>query len=167
MLLEDCPQKKLFAYFRENISKGELVQMDQSDQWSVVFSYPSVVIDCQKDQLKFIKPVFVQYLLAVENLASRFDLFINNINSLTRNMLLGVGDKIDVIVEQYAIPAAAVVRYKGKLPRKRGIIFGIEILVSHSANILLSLVIYVRTCKNLYKHTQFSFTFPLFLQIGK
>ena len=51
MLSEDCPQKKLFAYFRENISKGELVQLDQFDQWSVVFSYPSVVIDCQKDQL--------------------------------------------------------------------------------------------------------------------
>ena len=143
MILEDCPQKKLFAYFRENISKGELVQMDQSDQWSVVFSYPSVVIDCQKDQLKFIKPVFVQYLLAVENLASRFNLFINNINLLTRNILLGVGDKVDVTMEQYAIPAAAVVRYKGNLPRKRGIIFGIEILVSHSANILLSLAIYV------------------------
>ena len=138
MLLEDCPQKKLFAYFRGNINKGELVQIDESYQWSIVFSNPPVFIDCQRDQLKFVKPIFIKYLLAVENLASRFNLFINNLNSLMRNMLLGVGDKIDVTMEQYAIPTSAVVRYKGKLPRKLGIVFGIEILVSQSVNILTS-----------------------------
>ena len=104
--------------------------MDQSKQWMIAYSKPPVFIDCHGDQLKSVKPVFVEYLLAVENLASRFNLFINNINSLTRNILLGVGDKIDVTMEQYAIPAAAVVRYKGKLPPKHGILFGIEILVS-------------------------------------
>ena len=137
MLLEDCPQKKLFAYFRESISKGELVQMDQSNQYSVAFSYHPVFIDCSRDQLKVIKPVFIRYLLGVENLASRFNLLVNNLDSLTRNMLLCVGDKIDVTMEQYAIPTAAVIRYKGKLPRKHGIVFGVEILVSHSVNILM------------------------------
>ena len=133
MLLEDCPQKKLFAYFRGNISKGELVQMGKPDQWMVAYSDPPVIIDCLEDQLKYVKPIFVQCLLAVENLASRFDLFINNINSLTRDVLLDVGDKVDVKMEQYTIPANAVVRYKGNLPGKSGIVFGIEILVSHNA----------------------------------
>ena len=131
MLLEDCPPKKRFAYFRENICKGELVQIDQSEQWMIAYSNPPVFIDCHSDQLKFINKAFVEYLLAVENLASRFNLFINNINSLTRNISLGVGDKVDVIMEKYAIPATAVVRYKGKLPTKHGILFGIEILVSY------------------------------------
>ena len=133
MLLEDCPQKKLFAYFRGNISKGVLIQIAESDQWMVAYSDPPVFIDCLEDQLKVVKPMFVQYLLAVENLASRFNLFINNINSLTRNVLLNVGDKVDVTMEQYTIPATAVIRYKGNLPGKSGIVFGIEILVSHSA----------------------------------
>ena len=130
ILSEDCPPKKMLAYFRENICKGELVQMDQSKQWMIAYSNPPVFINCHSDQLKYVKPVFVEYLLAVENLASRFNLFINNINSLARNILLDVGDKVDVIMEQYAIPAAAVIRYKGKLPTKHGMLFGIEILVS-------------------------------------
>ena len=133
MLSEDCPQKKLFAYFRENINKGELVEMAISNQWMIAYSDPPVFIDCLEDQLKVVKPMFVQYLLAVENLASRFNLFINNINLLTRNVLLDVGDKVDVTMEQYKIPATAVIRYKGNLPGKSGIVFGIEILVSHSA----------------------------------
>ena len=133
MLSKDCPRKELFAYFRENIHKGELVQLAKSDQWMVAYSNPPVFIDCQKDQLKFVKPMFVQYLLAVENLSSRFNLFINNLNSLTRNMLLDVGDKVDVIMDQYTIPPTAVIKYKGNLPGKSGIVFGIKILVSHSA----------------------------------
>ena len=137
MLSEDCPQKKFFAYFRESISKGELMEPDQSNykQWIIAYSNPPVIIDCEIDQLKFVKPVFVEYLLAVENLASRLNLFVNNLDSLTRNILLGVGDKVDVTMEQYAIPTTAVVRYKGKLPTKHGIVFGIEILVSYSASI--------------------------------
>ena len=135
MLSEDCPQKKLLAYFRGNISKGELIQMDQSKQWMIAYSNTPVFPDCQIDQLKFVKPEFVEYLLAVENLASRFNIFINNLDSLTRNILLGVGDKVDVIMKQYAIPTAAIVKYKGKLPTKHGILFGIEILVSFSASL--------------------------------
>ena len=137
MLSEDRPQKKLFAYFRESINKGELMKLDQSNykQWIIAYSNPPVIIDCQIDQLKFVKPVFVEYLLAVENLTSRFNLFVNNLDSLTRNILLDVRDKVDVTMEQYAIPIAAVVRYKGKLPKKHGAVFGIEILVSYNASI--------------------------------
>ena len=130
MLLEDCPQKKTFAYFRGHISKGELVQMTTSDKWIVAYSDPPVLIDCRMDQLKFVKPLFVQYLLAVENLVSRYNIFINYSNTLAKNVLLDVGDKVDVILEHQIIPTAAVVRYKGDLPRKSGTFFGIEILVS-------------------------------------
>ena len=130
MLLEDCPQKRSFAYFRGNVHKGELIQLDKSDQWMVAYSNPPVFIDCHIDQLKIVKPSFVQYLVAVKNLASRFNLFTNNFNSFTKNVSLDVGDKVDVTVDQHAIPIAAIVRYKGNLPGETGIKFGIEILVS-------------------------------------
>ena len=151
MLSEDCPRKELFAYFRENIRKGELVQMAKSNQWMVAYSNPPVLIDCQKYQLKFVKPMFVEYLLAVENLLSRFNLFINNLNSLTRNMLLDVGDEVDVTMEQYTIPATAVIKYKGNLPGKSGIVFGIKILVSHSACTQIKYLNLV--CIYVYLHT--------------
>ena len=130
MLLEDCPQKRSFAYFRENVHKGELIQFDKSDLWMVAYSNPPVFIDCHMDQLKIVKSTYVQYLVAVESLASRFNLFTNNFNSFTKNVLLNVGDKVDVTVSQHTIPAAAIVRYRGNLPGKRGINFDIEILVS-------------------------------------
>ena len=133
MLLEDSSYKKTFAYFRGRISKGELVKMHKSNQWIVAYSNPPIFIDCQKDQLKIVNPKFTPYLLAVENLYSRYDLFINKLDSLTKYMLLNVGGKVDVILEQYPVPSSAVVRYKGELPTKKGVFFGVEILVSQYA----------------------------------
>ena len=130
MLLEDCPQKRSFASFRQNVHKGELVQLYKSDLWMVAYSSPPVLIDCDVNQLKPVKSTFVLYLVAVENLASRFNLFINDFNSFKKNVLLDVGGKVDVTVDQHTIPVAAIVRYKGNLPGKSGIKFGIEILVS-------------------------------------
>ena len=132
MLLEDCSYKKTFAYFRGRISKGELVKM-LFNQWIVAYSIPPIFIDCQKDQLKNVNPKFTPYLLAVENLYSRYDLFINKLNSLAKCMLLNVGDKVDVMLEQCVVPASAVIRYKGQIPRKKGIFFGVELLVSQYA----------------------------------
>ena len=130
MLLEDSPSTKTFAYFRGQISKGELVQCTKSKQWTVAYSSPPIFINCQMDQLKIVDTRCVPYLLAVENLFSRYNLFINNQNHLMKCILLNVGDKVDLILQQHIVPSAAIVRYKGELPRKKGIFFGVEILVS-------------------------------------
>ena len=130
ILLEDCSQKRSFAYFRGNVCKGELVQINKANQWMVAFSNPPVLIDCYMNQLKIVRSPFVQYLVAVENLASRLNLFTKNFDSFAKNISLNVGDRVDVTIDQHTVPVAAIVRYKGSLPRKRGIKFGIEILVS-------------------------------------
>ena len=130
MLIEDSYQKKSFANLRGRVSKGGLVQRTKPNQWKVVYSDPPIFIDFQKNQAKIVKPKFVSYLLAIETLISRYTFFINKQDSLIKCMLLNVGDEVDVILEQHAIPSAAIVKYKGELPRKRGIFFGVEILVS-------------------------------------
>ena len=129
MLMEDSLQKKSLANLRGRVSKGELVQMTKPNQWMVVYSDPPIFVDFQRNQAKIVKPKFVSYLLAIQSLISRYTFFINKQDSLIKCMLLNVGDKVDVL-EQHAIPSAAIVRYKGELPRKRGIFFGVEILVS-------------------------------------
>ena len=130
MLLKDSLQNKAFAYFRERISKGELIQKNKYNKWIVTNSEPSIFVDCQEDQVKIMNPLFVLYLLAVENLHSRYNLFINEFNSLENSVFLNVGDKVDVLIQQQVIPTAGTVKYKGNLPGKSGIFFGIEILVS-------------------------------------
>ena len=130
MLLEDSLLKRSLATLWGRISKGELLQMTKLDQWIVVYSDPPIFVDIQRNQAKTVKQKFVPYLLAIENVISRYNLFINKQDSLIKCILLNVGDKVDVILEQHDIPSAAVVRYKGELPRKKGIFFGVEILVS-------------------------------------
>ena len=130
ILLEDSPPKKTFAYLRERISKGELVIMTKSDQCIVAYSNTLTFVDCQKDQVKAVNPTCIPYLLAVANSISRYNVYINKQDLLKKCVLLNVGDKVHVILEQYAIPSTAVIKYKGKLSRKRGIFFGVEILVS-------------------------------------
>ena len=129
MLLEDSPPKKTFSYFRQHISKGELLQI-KYNQWIVAYSDPPVFVDCQWMQRKTVDPKFIPYLFAVQSLTFRHDLFVNRLNSLMKFVLLNVGDKIDVILEQNVVPSAAIIRYKGELPTKMGIFFGVEILVS-------------------------------------
>ena len=126
MLLEDGPYKK--AYFRRQLSKGELI--DMTYQWIVACSDPPVLVDCQKHQLRIVDHQFIPYLFAVNDLSIRHDLFINSLISLASNMLLNVGDRVDVFLEQHAIPSPAIVKYKGNLSKKNGIFFGVEILVS-------------------------------------
>lgn len=130
MLLEDSPRKKTFTYFRGHISRGELVRMTRSYQWIVAYSQPPIFIDCQEHQVKVVNPQLVPYLLAVDNLISRHNLYINKLDSLRKYALLNIGDKIDVMLELNAIPSAAIIRYKGSLPSKNGIFFGVELLVS-------------------------------------
>ena len=132
MLLEDCPQKVAFASFKEHVCKGELIEKNEYNQWIVAYSELLISADCQEDQVKIVEPLFVPFLLAVKDLNSRYNLFINELNSLEKNVLLNVGDKVDVLIEQQAIPTAGIVKYKGNLPGKNGIFFGIEILVSQS-----------------------------------
>ena len=130
MLLEDSLRKRSLATLWGRISKGELLQMTKLDEWIVVYSDPPIFVDIQRNQAKTVKQKFVPYLLAIENVISRYNLFINKQDSLIKCILLNVGDNVDVILEQHDIPSAAVVRYKGELPRKKGIFFGVEILVS-------------------------------------
>ena len=149
MLLEDSSYKrKSRRRVRVRVTRGELVQTTKSDQWIIAYSNPPIFIDCQKDEVKTVNRRFVPYLLAVENLISRYDLFINKLNSLAKCVLLKVGDRIDVILEQYAVPSSAIVRYKGELPRKKGIFFGVEILVRKSVYITLVKYVatYIRSC---------------------
>ena len=116
--------------FREHVSKGELLDNYEMNYWIVAYSEPPIFVDCQENQVKTVNPVFVPYLLAVKNLDSRYNLFINDLKSLENNILLNVGDKVDVLMEQQVIPTAGIVKYKGSLPGKIGIFFGIEIMVS-------------------------------------
>ena len=132
MLLKDCLQKRAFAKFRERVSKGELIEINRPNHWIVAYSEPLISVGCQEDQVKIVKPLFVPFLLAVKDLDSRYNLFINECNSLEKNVSLNIGDKVDVLMEQQAIPTAGIVKYKGNLPGKNGIFFGIEILVSQS-----------------------------------
>ena len=131
MLLEDCRQKRAFAVFRERVSKGELLELHSNNQWIVIYSEPPIFVDFEENQVTNVEYLLTPYLLAVENLNSRYNLFINKFNLLKNNALLKVGDKVDVLMEQQVIPTAGIVKYKGGLPGKYGIFFGIEILVSH------------------------------------
>ena len=131
MLLQDSSEKKrLFSLFSKRISKGELIQMTEFGQWIVAYSKPPIVVNCRTDQVKNMDPVFFPYLLAIESLNSRYNLFVNELSSLSKNILLKAGDKVDVMMEQEVIPTTGVVRYIGNLPRKKGDYFGIEIMVS-------------------------------------
>ena len=130
MLLQDCPSKKILGYFREYISKGELIRATKSYQWMIADSSPPVIVDCQWDQLQLVDRPFIPYLLAVENLSSRHNLFIKNRNYLTKCVMLNPDDKVDVMLEKCDIPSTAVIKYKGELPNKKGIYFGVEVLVS-------------------------------------
>ena len=76
MLLEDSFQKKIFTQFRRHMIKKE----SYSSQCIVAFSYPHIVVDYQKNQLK----KFIPYLLAIENLASRHDMFVKKLTLLTK-----------------------------------------------------------------------------------
>ena len=132
MLLEDSLQiKRGFAIFSKHIRKGELIQIDDLGQWVVLNSVPPIFLECQEDQRRHVYSEFVLYLLAVENLDSRYNLLINEHNSLENNVSLKVGDKVDVIMEQQIIPTSGLVRYIGDLSGKKGTFFGIEIMVSH------------------------------------
>ena len=148
MLLKDSPQKKKnFAVFSKRTRKGELMQKTGSDQWIVAYSEPPVYVDCQNDQVKFINTLYVPYLLAVKNLEIRYNLFTNEQDSLTYSVLLNVGDKVDVMMDQQVIPTSGIVRYKGNLPGKSGIYFGIEIMVSF-VNSWLPMYVLASLCLN-------------------
>ena len=139
--MEDSHQKKKgFALFSKRVRKGELIQITESNQWIIAFSEPPVFVDCQKNQVKFMDTLYVPYLLAIENLVSRYNLFINEYNSLTNNVLLNAWDKVDVMIKQQVIPTSGIVKYKGNLPGKSGVYFGIEIMVSYLATSYLLVI---------------------------
>ena len=137
MLLEDCWSKKSLASIRSSsVNKGSLLQLSVTDQW--VVSKPGhaipLFVDCNKEQTKCIPSTFVSYLFAIEDLSSRYNLFIQKSNVLHKNILLSINQEVEVRLEQETLPATGVIRYKGTLKEQHGTYFGIEILVSTEFN---------------------------------
>ena len=135
MLLENsCKKRSYFATwfwtYQEDVSKGQLIKENKPNEWTIAHSKPPIYVNCQESQVKIVDPLCYPYLLAVENLCSRYNLFVNDLHSLEKNVSLNVGDKVEVFMEQEVIPTAGIVKYKGNLPNRNGFYFGIEILVS-------------------------------------
>ena len=132
MLLEDCVQKKVFASFRNLVSKGEILYLSKTDGWYVHNTYPNprLYVNCCKNQVKHVQLDYIHFLLAITDLNSRYDLFINKTEVLAANALHTIGDEVEVRLENEVIPVSAVIRYIGPLRKKKGTYFGVEILVS-------------------------------------
>ena len=133
MLLEDCWSKKSLASIRSSsVNKGSLLQWTVTNQWIVSKSNHAIplFVDCNNEQVKCVPSTFVSYLFAVEDLSSRYNLFTQKLNLLHKNILLSINHEVEVRLEQEAVPATGVIRYKGTLKEQLGTYFGIEILVS-------------------------------------
>ena len=75
--------------------------------------------------------VYSQFLLAITDLNSRYDLFNKKPELLATIAILDIGGEVEVRLENEAIPVAAIIRYIGPLGArgKVGTYFGVEILV--------------------------------------
>ena len=131
MLLEDYIyiQKKTFANHRKLVSRGELLHSSKTDGWYVHNSNPRLHVNCEKEQLKHVH--HVKFLLAITDLNSRYNLFINKPELFVTITSLTIGDEVEVRLESELIPVTAAIRYIGPLDHgKVGTYFGVEILVS-------------------------------------
>ena len=131
MLLEDCFQKKTFASFRNLVSKGELLYLSKTEEWFIHNTYPNpkLYVNCHRNQVKHVQLDYIQFLLAINDLNSRYNLFINKTESLAAIALHTIGGEVEVRLDDEVIPVAAVIRYIGPLGGKIGTYFGVEILV--------------------------------------
>ena len=131
MLLEDCLQKRTFATLRDSVNRGELLHSSNTDGWYVHNSIPRLHVNCEKEQLKHVHHLYVKFLLAITDLNSRYNLFINKPELFVTITSLTIGDEVEVRLESELIPVAAAIRYIGPLDHgKVGTYFGVEILVS-------------------------------------
>ena len=133
ILLKNCLQKRSFANVRSlDIKKGELLQLTVTEQWSLhrPGHATPVLVDCKDNQVKCVPSTFVPFLAAIKDVQSRYNLFTDKLNLLTKNVLLSIGDKVEVRLEQETVPATGVIKYIGTLKNEPGTYFGIEIVVS-------------------------------------
>jgi len=130
MLLNDCFQKRTFSGVKIFVCRGEIVHKSKSKEWYVHNSNPRQFIKCKKSQTKHLSSVYADFLLAITDLKSRYNLFINKPKKLSTIASLTIGDKVEVRLENQIIPASAAIRYIGPLDGRCGAYFGVEILVS-------------------------------------
>ena len=133
LLLEDCLQKKTFANLRNPVYRGELLHASEPEGWYVHDSNPRLSVNCSRDQVKHVHYVYPKFLLAITDLNSRYDLFINKLELLSSIALHTIGDEVEVRLENEDIPVTAIIRYIGPLRLKVGTYFGVEILVRQLA----------------------------------
>ena len=86
-------------------------------------------VNCSRDQVKHVHYVYPQFLLAITDLNSRYNLFNNKLELLSSIALHTIGDEMEVRLENEDIPVAATISYIGQLGSKVGTYFGVEILV--------------------------------------
>ena len=135
MLLEDCLPNKTFASLRNAVSKGELLHLSHITKgWYVHNTNPKLYVNCKEDQVKYVQSIYPRFLLAITDLNSRYDLFVNKPEVLATIAILEIGSEVELRLENEAIPVAAAIRYIGQIDRKDGTYFGVEILVSKIYN---------------------------------
>ena len=127
--MEDCYQQGMLARFKNLVYRGDLLCVTDSDEWCVYNSNPRIFVNCQMHQVKSVQFGHVKFLLAINDLKSRYNLFINKPDLLANIASLTVGDKVEVRSENEVIPISAAIKYIGPLDGKLGAYFGIEILV--------------------------------------
>ena len=136
MLLEDCYQQGVFARFiKDSVCRGNLLLVSDSKEWYVYNSNPRIFVNCQRHQVKFVQFNHVYFLLAINDLKSRYNLFINKPDLLANIASLTVRDKVEVKLENEVIPVSAIIKYIGPLDGKLGTYFGIELLVCSYVNL--------------------------------
>ena len=122
-------QTGTFARFKKLVCRGELLCVTNTEEWYVHNSNPRVFVNCQRHQTKFVQFGYVDFLLAINDLKSRYSLFIKKPDLLTNIASFTVGDKVEARLENEAIPVSAAIKCIGLLDEKPGAYFGIEILV--------------------------------------
>ena len=96
LLLEDCLQKKTFASLRNLVYRGELLHVSKTEEWYVHDTNPRLFVNCSRDQVKHVHYVYPQFLLAITDLNSRYDLFINKLELLSSIALHTIGNEVEV-----------------------------------------------------------------------
>ena len=113
LLLEDCLQKKTFAGLRNPVYRGELLHVSETEEWYVHDTNPRLYVNCSRDQVKHVHYVYPQFLLAITDLNSRYNLFNNKLELLSSIALHTIGDEMEVRLENEDIPVAATISYIG------------------------------------------------------
>jgi len=132
MIIKNCPQKSWLSAWKEIVPRGEIVIRNVRKSSWCLSENQSIEVSCQCSDCKVLPDLLVPFLTAIPDPGVRYDLFMNNLNVLSRAVNLSIGDEVNVLVEidKAKIALKAVIRYKGNLPEMKGHYFGVELLVS-------------------------------------